>query len=639
MRQVNRLAFLAFLAVAILMQPVARAADAEPDIPQILAQAAGDDLAIDASKQAIRRLAASGPEVIEQLTGMLVEAGKGDDANVRRVLHGLAVYVARPGAASQRRAFNQALCAQLKADRPTEVKCFLISQLQITGGNESVAALAECLANDELAELARQALVANRSPAAIKALCEALPKAKGAIRVGIIQALGFIRDTKSVPALIKEAKSGDKAIRMAAVEALGSIGDPRGEPVIAAALNKGSAFARRAALAAYLQLADRMAAQVHFSSVRSVVDSLVDQAVGMYARVLETTSDPAFRCAALTGLAETPGAKAVALLVPYVTDPNPNFRTTASESLAMMPDKDVSVAVERALRKAQSPDKIILLRALRGRQDPKAMALVAAAAKDPNPEVRVAAWDLQEEITASPEMESTLLEVARTGSDLVRPATFFTYLRLALAETSKDRAIEMLRTIISLDPQREVRDAAVQQLWKLGVDFDLAHEKGFVTQWWLCGPLPGSDLEKAWPPEESVDTAAPVRTEGGEFRWTYYHPLGISDDCVVNLRRLMKPDENVTAYLYALVTVPEAQDVVLKMGSDDAMKVWLNGQLVHTSPGGRKFFVDQDTVAAHLQAGVNKFLLKVNQGGGQWAACLRITDQAGQPRKFTQAGD
>jgi len=636
MRQVNRLAFLAFLAVAIFMQPVAQAA--EVDIPQLLAQAAGDD--IDASKQAIRRLATSGPEVIEQLTGMLVETGKGDDAQVRRALHGLAVYVARPGAASERRAFNQVLCAQLKSAAADEVKRFLISQLQVTGRTEIVAALAECLTDDDLAESARQALTANRSPAAVKALREALPKTKGAIRVGIIQALAQLQDTKSAPALLNEAKSGDEAIRTAAVEALGSIGDPRGEPAITAALNKGSAFARRAALAAYLRLADRMALCAQRIGVSGDGGGPVDQAVEMYARALKAAADPAFRCAALTGLGQAPGSKAVALLLPYITDPDADIRAAASASLAKMPDKDVSVAVERALRKAQGPSKVILLRALRGRQEPKAVALIDAAAEDSDPEVRVAAWDLQEQVKAYPEMESMLLKVAREGSDLVRPAAMSAYLRMALAEAAnEERAIEMLRTLISLDPQRDVRDAAVQQLFNLDVKFDLAHEKGFVTQWWLCGPFSGSDLDKAWPPEQCVDTNAPVQIDGKDVGWIYYHRLDLNDERVLNLRELIKPNENVTVYLYAEVTITGAQDVVLKIGSDDGMKVWLNGQLAHTSQSGRRFSVDRDTATARLQAGVNKFLLKIVQGGGDWEACLRITDQAGQPLKFAQGGD
>jgi hypothetical protein len=44
--------------------------------------------------------------------------------------------------------------------------------------------------------------------------------------------------------------------------------------------------------------------------------------------------------------------------------------------------------------------------------------------------------------------------------------------------------------------------------------------------------------------------------------------------------------------------------------------------------------VDQDVVKAHLEAGANRILLKVLNGGGNWQACLRITDPDSHPIKF-----
>jgi hypothetical protein len=35
---------------------------------------------------------------------------------------------------------------------------------------------------------------------------------------------------------------------------------------------------------------------------------------------------------------------------------------------------------------------------------------------------------------------------------------------------------------------------------------------------------------------------------------------------------------------------------------------------------------DQDTVAVNLKKGANSVLVKVDQGGGDWAFCLRFRD-------------
>lgn len=166
----------------------------------------------------------AGLKGIEKLTKILVEPGKGDDAGVRFALHGLAMYVTRPGGEADRAAFVKVLTAQLRTDLTVEVKRFLISQLQIAGREDAVLALAGFLSDERLAESARQALLANPTPAAVKALRDALPKAKGLLRVGIIQALGIRKDRAAAQVLLAETRSADPAVRKAATEALHRIG-------------------------------------------------------------------------------------------------------------------------------------------------------------------------------------------------------------------------------------------------------------------------------------------------------------------------------------------------------------------------------------------------------------------------------
>jgi hypothetical protein len=63
---------------------------------------------------------------------------------------------------------------------------------------------------------------------------------------------------------------------------------------------------------------------------------------------------------------------------------------------------------------------------------------------------------------------------------------------------------------------------------------------------------------------------------------------------------------------------------------------WLNGELVHENPAARPWGEDQDVVKARLQQGTNRILLKVLQGGGDWAASVRITDPQGNPLVLPQ---
>lgn len=644
--------------------------------------------------QAFQALQALGEEGLPQLLGRLVEPGQGDDAGVRLALHGFAAHVARPGAEAERAAFVQALTAHLATDAPPGVKRFVIEQLQIAGRAECVAALAACLADAELAESARQALLANPTDAATKALRDALPKAEGLVRVGLIQALGQRRDVAAVPALLQEAARAEADVRLAALESLGRIGDLRAEPVLAAALGQGTPAEQRIAFDAYLRLGEGLLAAGKRTDAGKV-----------YTRALQAASAASQRVAALLGVGQAGGAEVVNTVLPYTTEADPLVRRAALDCLTHLSDPKVSPALAEAMRTAQPSLKAALLHVLAQRKEPEATEAIEAATQDPSAEVRVTAFQLLGRLD-DPALEETLLEAATDGSDAVHPVALEAYLRLAegrlgrheedaaldmvrralgLARTDplrrlalrglaqvarpealpqveplladeavrddalrayvaiagavaeageKERGIAMLRRALELGPPRDVTQTLVEKLRGLGVQVDPARSAGFVSAWHIIGPFSGTEVDQPFPPEQAVDLQGTVPVDGRELRWVKHQVADIMG--VVDLLALMQPNENVTAYLYAEVRVEAAQDVLFKMGSDDSLKCWLNGQLLHRYPQPRSLTVDQDTVPAHLNAGVNQILLKVVNFGGGWGCCLRITSPDGKPIAFEQ---
>ncbi|MFT6042354.1 MAG: hypothetical protein ACI9C2_002534, partial [Gammaproteobacteria bacterium] len=59
-----------------------------------------------------------------------------------------------------------------------------------------------------------------------------------------------------------------------------------------------------------------------------------------------------------------------------------------------------------------------------------------------------------------------------------------------------------------------------------------------------------------------------------------------------------------------------AQDLALRLGSDDGIKVWLNGGLVHSNGAQRGAALDQDEVVVRIPKGRSLLLVKVVNGGG-----------------------
>ena len=82
-------------------------------------------------------------------------------------------------------------------------------------------------------------------------------------------------------------------------------------------------------------------------------------------------------------------------------------------------------------------------------------------------------------------------------------------------------------------------------------------------------------------------------------------------------------------YLLAEILSDTSQDVRFEIGSDDGVKLWLNGDLLHTNNAMRGLSVHQDEVSGRLKAGANRLMLKISQGGGDWAACCRVRSTEG----------
>jgi hypothetical protein len=168
------------------------------------------------------------------------------------------------------------------------------------------------------------------------------------------------------------------------------------------------------------------------------------------------------------------------------------------------------------------------------------------------------------------------------------------------------------------------------------------------SEWSYAAPFdhPGglSAHELAHAPEEELENMV-VDGEGPELealmaggqggvslRWGRFKrspaPDGWFETGVISfLHELDVPAvNNACAYLYRSVKCSEDVDLLTTMGSDDSLRIWLNGELVHDFRGGRGVDLRQDEVVLPLKAGVNHLLVKVVQGGGAWGFGARTPE-------------
>lgn len=72
--------------------------------------------------------------------------------------------------------------------------------------------------------------------------------------------------------------------------------------------------------------------------------------------------------------------------------------------------------------------------------------------------------------------------------------------------------------------------------------------------------------------------------------------------------------DNSATYFRSVIDAPRDTKYTVKMGTDDGVKVWVNGKLVHDNPVLRGATPDQDTVTFDLKKGKNVMLVKVING-------------------------
>ena len=131
-------------------------------------------------------------------------------------------------------------------------------------------------------------------------------------------------------------------------------------------------------------------------------------------------------------------------------------------------------------------------------------------------------------------------------------------------------------------------------------------------------------------------TEADVATDGaregeavGNYAWTLGEIAETGGDNVnvlLNHIGMARGDVNDHSS-YALITLESAtaqSDVTMRAGSDDSIKVWLNGEVVHNNPIDRGSQDYQDKFTVDLKEGDNLLLVKVSEREGGWSMFVGI---------------
>lgn len=169
----------------------------------------------------------------------------------------------------------------------------------------------------------------------------------------------------------------------------------------------------------------------------------------------------------------------------------------------------------------------------------------------------------------------------------------------------------------------------------------------FVKNWAVLGPFEfdrvkctGDQCQDSMEIEFVPDEAGLRPRIGAEVKgktWKKYKVGYTFNPEFIDLDAFYNQPEHVIAYAAAEIRSPKAlSDLGMYFGSDDYLKVWLNGRLIHTYVERRRAAEwDQDFVEnVSLKAGTNWLVLKVGEVVGAYGFYVRFVTEKGDAIKI-----
>jgi HEAT repeat protein len=499
--------------------------------------------------------------------------------------------------------------AKLLRDEDAAVQVAAVATLGRIGDVSTVPVLLEVAAGEgELADKAYESLKIIPGDGVGEELVARIERAAGEKKLLILKLMADRAEQSFAPAILSAAADDDAAVRMSAIRALSVVGDVSNLPAMVALLLASDDAAEQNALMRALVLTGLRSADAT-ARVEPIAAALAD-------------ADKGERVLLVTALGRLRGERALAAVLEQSRSDDADIVAAAVVELAKW---DTPGAAER-LQEIAGGDYAERLRTVALRGYINAANMTSAQGSDETAvEMYERALELADSDTGKKAVLAGLSQAASPGGfDLVTVLLDDENLRaeaeiamLGIAEKSyaaiPDKICEELPRL---------RESIGDETLKARIDAVLSQaqgERGYIREWLLSGPYTGGDLfNSAYAPEQ----------EGADVKWSTLKNAARSKsvDLLAGIGGV-----NRVAYARAFVWSPSEQAVRLLVGSDDGVKVWVNGTLVHALNAQRALTLDQDRAEAELQQGWNELMLKIVQSAGDWGFAVKIVDADGKP--------
>jgi CubicO group peptidase (beta-lactamase class C family) len=165
--------------------------------------------------------------------------------------------------------------------------------------------------------------------------------------------------------------------------------------------------------------------------------------------------------------------------------------------------------------------------------------------------------------------------------------------------------------------------------------FHQSFEAGkFLRSWLIGGPLKaGSDSTRTPDISAQEKLFNNPDTSAGSLKWISL----TSPTDVINLDSLFPSTDYAMAYAVCEITSGSDISALLGIGSDDAVRVTLNGKSVHENFIARGLNADDDVIPVELKKGSNKLVVQVQNMRGGWGFMARFLDREALTERIIKA--
>lgn len=511
---------------------------------------------------------------------------------------------------------------QLIREANPTIRCAAIRALATVGDAGDLDLLLQCAAQGAGAEpeAARWAMTQMAQPGVTTALVEQLLRATGSVQLELVRILSARHDTKAVPHLIDVVRTGPAPARSAALRALVELAGPAEfAPLVQWVAEVPEAEARGEAVEFFQRWLERLDPQSLDPTplLQAMAASSGDTAAALH-RIAAWLLHDSVRTAIRNGLTSTdPARRALALqTLTQTRDPAllPNLvreceTTSEPRQRARLFEAAVRLLNEHGPTAPAPEESRQLALRLMDLADTSALRRLGLSVlpRFPHPETLDTVERLRRtDPTVRPEAESASYQLADALAD---------------SWPGAESVLEALAAEASAPPLRTQARTRLRQ----------PH-----SGWQVAGPyrVPGrlgpELFDVPFPPEQGNTQQVAWRTKAAAAPDQPGH-LDLTD---------WQPGDHCVLYARTRIYAPADLAVLFQIGSDDGIKLRVNGQLVHVHNAVRGLVRGQDRAQAHLRRGWNEIVVKLTQhtaGCGLWIEILQpdgspIPDLVWDPR-------